>query len=85
MRLFYSEQFLKRYRKLKDKALQDRIRKATRKIELNPGVGKPLRNKYKSHRIISIGPFRVIYRIEQNKVLITALNHRKKAYKKAPT
>ena len=43
MKVIYTEEFKRDVRKVKDKKVQDRIRKMVKKIKENPGVGKPLR------------------------------------------
>lgn len=44
--------------------------------------GKPLRYGLKNHRSLRVGDYRVIYRIDDNKiiVIIIAIDHRKNVY-----
>ena len=46
------------------------------------GFGKPLRYSFKGHRRLRIGDYRVVYRIEQENmlVIIIAIKHRKDVY-----
>ena len=45
-------------------------------------LGKPLRYSLKEYRRIRVGDYRIVYRIEKNIVLITAIKHRKDVYEK---
>lgn len=44
------------------------------------GFGKPLRYSLKGHRRLRVGDYRIVYRIENNIVLIVAIKHRKDVY-----
>jgi mRNA interferase RelE/StbE len=44
------------------------------------GFGKPLRYSLKGHRRLRVGDYRIVYRIENNNVLIVAIKHRKDIY-----
>jgi mRNA interferase RelE/StbE len=44
------------------------------------GFGKPLRYSLKGHRRLRVGDYRVVYRIEKNRVVIVAIKHRKDVY-----
>ncbi len=53
------------------------------KLMIDPvGFGKPLRYSFKGHRRLRIGDYRVVYRIEQDNmlVIIVAIKHRKDVY-----
>ena len=52
-----------------------------KKLEQLPESGKPLQHNLKGHRSIRIPPFRIIYRIEQDKIIINCFDHRKDVYK----
>ena len=54
------------------------------KLSHNPEMfGKPLRYALKSHRTLRVGNFRVVFRIENNKVIIILIDHRKDIYEEA--
>lgn len=58
------------------KAIEDRLK-------VDPvGFGKPLRYSLKGHRRLRVGDYRIVYRIEveNNRVLIIAIKHRKDIY-----
>ena len=64
MKVIYTEEFKRDARKVKDKKIQDRIKKMVKKIKKgNPEVGKPLRYDLSGLRSIKIPPFRLLYEI----------------------
>jgi len=52
-----------------------------KKLEPLPESGRPLQYNLKGHRSIRIPPFRIIYRIEQDKIIINCFDYRKDVYK----
>ncbi len=66
------------------KAIRERVIKAIEeKLTIFPNdTGKPLRYKYKAHRRLRVGDYRVIYRVFDDLVvvLIIEVDHRKDAY-----
>ena len=66
------------------KAIKAQVRKAIeKKLMSDPQLfGKPLRFNYSGLRRIRVGDYRVIYKIEPNKkiVTVTAIGHRKDIY-----
>lgn len=65
-------------------ATREVIRKAIeKKLTVDPiGFGKPLRYSLKGHRRLRVGDYRVIYRVEEKKVIVIAvdIDHRKDVY-----
>ena len=52
------------------------------KLMVDPvAFGKPLRYSLKGHRRLRVGDYRIVYRIEDNSVIIIAIKHRKEIYK----
>lgn len=82
MQIIFSEEFRKDFKKIKDKKTRLRIIKTLKKLEQVPQSGKPLKYGLKNYRSIRIHPFRIIYRIEKDKIIINCFDHRKEAYKK---
>lgn len=80
MEIIFSEQFKKDFKKIKDKTIRLKIIKQIKKLSNSPDVGKPLKYNLKNHRSIRIPPFRIIYRIESNKIIINCFDHRKYVY-----
>ena len=81
MKIIFSEEFRKDFSKIKDKSTRIRIINHLKKLEQLPESGKPLQYNLKGHRSIRIPPFRIIYRIEQDKIIINCFDHRKDVYK----
>ena len=81
MEIVFSDEFKNDYKKIKDKATRIKIIKHIKKLEKLPESGKPLKHEMKNHRSIKIPPFRLIYRIEGNKIVINCFDHRKDVYK----
>ncbi|MBA7631751.1 hypothetical protein ES703_39286 [subsurface metagenome] len=74
-----SPKFIKDIKRLDDFSLK-KIEKQIMKILENPEVGKPL--KYtRGERSIYIKPFRLIYAIRKDEIILLKFEHRKSAYK----
>lgn len=82
MEIEFSNEFKKIYEKIKDKNLRNKIIKQILKLKQSPLSGKPLKNDFKNHRTIRVSPFRIIYKIEKNKLLFVTFEHRGKVYEK---
>ena len=65
---------------MKDRTTQDRIDKQIRKILKNPNIGKPLKHNLKRERTIYIKPFRLIYTVDKEKLIILKFEHRNGVY-----
>lgn len=59
----------------------DRLEKQIKKIIENPNVGKPLKYK-RGERVLYIKPFRLIYALRGDELILLKFDHRKKVYKK---
>ena len=81
MQIIFSEEFRKDFKKVKDKSIRLRIVNHLKKLEHLSESGKPLQYHLKGHRSIRIPPFRIIYRIEKDKIIINCFDHRKNVYK----
>lgn len=67
-----------------DAAYRLRIKDAIeRKLMTRPDLfGVPLRRSFKGHRKLRVGDFRVVFRIENNVVLVLAIMHRSVVYER---
>ena len=81
MQVIFSDEFRREFRKIKDKKIRLRIIKHIKKLGKVPKSGKPLGYELKGHRSVRIPPFRIIYRIEKDKIIINCFDHRKDVYK----
>lgn len=66
------------------KTMRERIKRAIEtRLAADPvGLGKPLRYSFIGHRRIRVGDYRIVYRIDiqKNLVTIVLIKHRKKVY-----
>jgi mRNA-degrading endonuclease RelE of RelBE toxin-antitoxin system len=68
--------FKKDFKKIKNKAIKEKIIKQVSKIKDNPKTGKPMRYGRKGTRELYIAPYRLSYKYERDIVYILALYHR---------
>ena len=80
MEIIFSDDFRKEFKKIKDKTTRLKIIKQLKKLSESPEAGKPLSYNLKNHRSVRIPPFRIIYRFEDNKIIINCFDHRKEVY-----
>jgi addiction module RelE/StbE family toxin len=80
MKIIFSDDFKTEYNKIKDKTTRIKIIKQIKKLTKNPEAGKPLKHKLKNYRSLRVKPYRIIYRIEKNNIIINCFEHRKKVY-----
>lgn len=80
MEIIFSEEFKKEFKKIKDKSLRLKIIKQLKKLKDLPESGKSLGHNLKGHRTTRIPPYRLIYRIEGDSIIINCFDHRKKVY-----
>tara|TARA_Y100000310_G_scaffold131979_1_gene131093 strand:- start:7638 stop:7886 length:249 start_codon:yes stop_codon:yes gene_type:complete len=81
MQIIFSDEFKKDFKKIKDKTTRLRIIKQIKKLESDPKAGKPLQYSLKNHRTLRVPPYRLIYRIEEDKIIINCFDHRRDVYK----
>lgn len=80
MKIHFSDAFKSDFRKIKDKKTRIQIIKQIKKLEQQPHIGKPLKYNLKNHRSLRVAPFRIIYRIEDDVIIINCFDHRKDVY-----
>jgi len=80
MKIIFSEDFKTEFQKIKERDLRLKIIKQLKKLSECPDTGKLLRYNLKNHRSVRVHPFRIIYRLEQDKIIINCFDHRKDVY-----
>jgi len=80
MEIIFSEEFKREFQKIKDKMTRLRIIKQLKKLSDMSEAGKPLKYELKNHRSVRVSPFRIIYRLEEDKIIINCFDHRKEVY-----
>jgi len=76
------DKFETEFRKIKDKGMKDKLKKQIAKIIENPGFGKPLRYSMKGERTIYVKPYRLIYSVEGDKLILLKFEHRNHVYER---
>lgn len=80
MKIIFSDEFKRDFQKIHDKTTRLRIIKQLKKLAEMPETGKPLKYEWKHHRSVRVTPFRIIYRLKEDTILINCFDHRKDAY-----
>jgi len=80
-KVIVTQRFERDLKIVKDSLTKLKIEKQIKKIIHDPMIGKPLRYNLKGERSVYIKPFRLIYSIENNTLVLLRFEHRKKAYR----
>ncbi|MCX6820899.1 MAG: type II toxin-antitoxin system RelE/ParE family toxin [Candidatus Aenigmarchaeota archaeon] len=75
-----AERFERELRKIKDKGLKEKLKKQITKITENPGPGKPPRYDLKGEWTTCVRPYRLIYKVEGDKLILLKFEHMKEVY-----
>ena len=78
--IVWTQRFEQEFKKIKDRVTQDKIGKQIKKILENPNKGKPLKYNLKGERTVYIKPFRLIYTVQKDKLIILRFEHRNGVY-----
>lgn len=57
-------------------AIEDRLQKEPEKYSM------PLRKTLKGYRKLRVGDYRIVFRVQENRIIILGIAHRKDVYKK---
>ena len=79
--IIYTKKFENNIRLIKDRRIKERIEKQIKKIIENPETGKPLRFDLKGEKTVYIKPFRLLYTVDKDKLILLRFLHRKDVYK----
>jgi len=74
VKVIFAPSFKKKFSKIKDKALKEKIRKQFPKIRDNPEIGKPMKFRRKGTRELYVSPFRLSYDFSQEEEEVTFLD-----------
>ena len=80
--IIWTRKFEQQFKKIRDRATQDRLEKQIRKIYEDPEFGKPLRYDLRGEWSIYVKPYRLIYKAEGNKLILLRFEHRKEVYER---
>jgi addiction module RelE/StbE family toxin len=79
-RIVYTEKFERDVKKVRDNLLKERVKDQVRKIAETPEVGKPLQYGLKGERTVRINPYRLIYAVQGDILILLRFEHRKNVY-----
>ncbi len=74
-----SKRFIRDVKRL-DQFKREKLEKQIEKIIRDPTVGKPLKYK-RSERSLYIKPFRLVYAVREDEVILLKFDHRKRVYR----
>lgn len=80
MKICYEPASLKQLKKI-DKNFQKRILKKIVVLSQNPYLGKKLEGEFEGSRSVRVWPYRIIYKIREEKIRIYTIKHRQGVYK----
>lgn len=78
--IVYTQKFERDVKKIKDSSLKGKLEKQIRKITENPEFGKPLRYGLKGEWTIYVKPYRLIYAVQGDRLILLRFEHRKDVY-----
>jgi len=67
MKIFYTEEFRRDIKKMREKNILDRLKKVIDNLKENPEASKPLKYSLAGLRSLKLNKFRIIYKIEEDK------------------
>ena len=76
--VIFDPDFKKKFQKIKDNSIKEKIIKQIQKIKQNPEIGKPMRFARKGTRELHIPPFRLSYELNDKIVYILDIYHKDK-------
>jgi len=76
VKVIFIDLFRKKFTKIKDNSIKNKIIKQIEKIEENPELGKPMKYSRKGSRELYVSPYRLSYRVEGDKVYILDIYHK---------
>jgi addiction module RelE/StbE family toxin len=79
-KIIWTQRFEEDFKKIRDRATQDKLEKQIKKIRFNPNFGKPLRYNLRGEWTIYVKPHRLIYKVEGDKLILLRFEHRKQVY-----
>jgi len=80
MHIAYTHEFRRGIRKVRDKAMQVKVKKIMEKIINNPDAGKPLRYELAGLRSVRVPPFRILYELSGDRLIFHTFEHRDTVY-----
>jgi addiction module RelE/StbE family toxin len=79
--IVFTEKFEKNVKSIKDNRLKEHVKKQIEKMINNPDIGKPLRYNLKNEKTLYVKPYRLIYAVEKDKLILLRFLHRDEVYR----
>jgi mRNA-degrading endonuclease RelE of RelBE toxin-antitoxin system len=80
MHITYTHEFRRGIKKIRDKAMQAKVKKIVEKIIDNPDTGKHLRYELAGLRSVRVPPFRILYEQSGDCLIFHTFEHRDTVY-----
>ena len=80
MKVIYTERFKRDLQKIKDNNVRERVIKFVQKLIDNPNIGKPLKYDLVGLRSVRVSPFRIVYEMKDDTLVLHKFQHRKIVY-----
>jgi len=80
MHISYTHEFRRGIKKVRDKAMQAKVKKIIKKIIDNPRAGKPLRYELAGLLSVRVPPFRILYEHTGDCLIFHTFEHRDSVY-----
>jgi len=78
--IVYTQKFERDVKTLRDNLPKERLEKQIRNITENSEFGKPLHYGLKGEGTVRIEPYRLIYAVQGDRLVLLRLEHRKEVY-----
>jgi len=78
--IIWTQKFEQDSKKIRNMATQEKLEKQIRKITEDPNFAKPLRYGLRGEWSIYVKPFRLIYKVEGERLILLRFEHRKQVY-----
>tara|TARA_Y100000310_G_C20566956_1_gene755964 strand:- start:269 stop:517 length:249 start_codon:yes stop_codon:yes gene_type:complete len=78
VKIDYGSNFKKGFKKIKNNANKDKMKKQIKKITENPKIGKPMRYQRKGTRELYVKPYRISYAFleDEDRIVFLDLYHK---------
>ena len=80
MHISYTHEFRRGIKKIRDKAMQSKVKKIVERIIHNPDIGKSLRYELTGLRSVRVPPFRILYEHTGDFLIFHTFEHRDTVY-----
>ena len=78
--IVYTRKFERDVKKIRDSSVKEKLAKQIAKVAENPEFGKPLRYGLKGEWAIRVKPYRLIYAVQGERLVLLRFEHRKDVY-----